>query len=894
MTAEKANAALRERVAAAIALHRSGRLEEAERVYLEVLEASEDNVEALHYLGVLRFQQGRHALAIDLVLRAIELSPGYVDAYNNLGNIFLKLSPADAVKAYQGALDVRPDHPDALRNMGIARRRLELYEEEAEAHLRAIEARPGEVENYYALASTYRNLARYDEAIATFRKALAAKPEADGFFRLGELLHRLRRTDEAVQNYEAWLRAEPGNPIASHMLAAQKLTDVPARAGDAFVATMFDSFATTFDEVLQRIEYRAPALVGEALQRIEGEARGELAILDAGCGTGLLAQHLRPYARRLVGVDLSQKMLEKAATRARYDELVATELTWYLWSSPRAFDIVASSDTLVYFGDLREVLAAAGASLRPGGKLLVTLEHATNEDEIPAGYRIQPHGRYSHTEPYVRKMLGEAGFGAVEVEQAPLRREGAAYVAGLVVTARLANRTEDSIRGRPDRSIRENLERAVELHRQGQLHLAEVAYLAVLRADESNPEALHGLGVLRYQQGWSLSALNLVSRAAEAKPAYFDAYMSLGRIHRDLGYVSAAAQAYGKALELVPDDANAAQDLAGVQDELKRLEESAEVHRRAFEQDPGNAGHLLGLAAAYRKLGRSEEEIGTLRRALAVSPDPAAFARLGTLLHGIGRLDEAAANYEAWLRAEPENPVATHMLAACTGREIPERAADAFVTRAFDRFADSFDDVLRRLEYCAPALVARALLRVAGEPRGALDVMDAGCGTGLLAQHLRPYARRLIGVDLSPKMLEKAAKRAMYDELVAAELTSYLGASPRAFDIVASSDTLVYFGDLRAVLAAASASLRPGGRLVFTLERANEDEVPAGYRINPDGRYMHTQQYVRGVLEQAGFESIGIEKGYLRREGNAYVEGLVVAARAAGGAGSDASSSRNP
>ena len=505
------------------------------------------------------------------------------------------------------------------------------------------------------------------------------------------------------------------------------------------------------------------------------------------------------------------------------------------------------------------MLAAAGASLRQGGKLLVTLERASHEEEIPTGYRIQPHGRYSHSEAYVRKMLGEAGFEAVEIGHAPLRREGVADVAGLVVSARMSNRAQDA--------------------RQEPIPPDEAGYLAVLRADETNAEALHGLGVLRYRQGWSLSALNLVSRAAEVKPAYFDAYMSLGGMQRDLGYVSAAAQAYGKALGLAPDDAKAAQDLAAVQDELKRLEASAEACRCAFEQDPGNPEHLLGLAAAYRKLDRPEEEIGALRGALAIRPDPAAFARLGNMLHGMGRLDEATANYEAWLRAEPGNPLATHLLAACTGKQIPERASDAFVIRSFDRFADSFDDVLRRLEYCAPALVARALHRVAGEPRGGLDVLDAGCGTGLLAQHLRPYARRLVGVDLSPKMLEKAAKRAVYDELVAAELASHLHSSPRSFDIVASSDTLVYFGDLRAVLAAANASLRPGGRLAFTLEHAKE-EAAAGYRLDPNGRYVHTEDYVREVLRQAGFEAIDIQRGYLRREGDRYVEGLVVAARA--------------
>src|SRR6267142_1056924 len=198
--------------------------------------------------------------------------------------------------------------------------------------------------------------------------------------------------------------------------------------------------------------------------------------------------------------------------------------------------------------------------------------------------------------------------------------------------------------------------------------------------------------------------------------------------------------------------------------------------------------------------------------------------------------------------------------------------------------------------------VARLASAIALHQRGQLNEAEEVYLAVLAADHdnadalpyLRPYARRLVGVDLSPKMLAQAAKRALYDESVAAELGSFLRASPGGFDVVASSDTLVYFGDLGEVLAAARRSLRPGGRLVFTLEHeANEAQAPAGYRIHPHGRYSHTESYVRSTLADAGFELLELEKANLRREGAAYVNGLVVAACAAGGAGSDASSSRN-
>src|SRR5262249_54322677 len=149
----------------------------------------------------------------------------------------------------------------------------------------------------------------------------------------------------------------------------------------------------------------------------------------------LLAEYLKPYARRLVGVDLSSKMLAKAARRP-YDWLLVHELAAFLHAMPRSFDVVASSDTLVYFGDLHEVLAAAGRALREGGRLVFTLEDAVDEAAASAGYWIHPHGRYSHTEPYVRGALAQADFEAIEIDKTHLRREGSSYVDGLVVSAR--------------------------------------------------------------------------------------------------------------------------------------------------------------------------------------------------------------------------------------------------------------------------------------------------------------------------------------------------------------------------------------------------------------------------------------------------------------------------
>ena len=144
------------------------------------------------------------------------------------------------------------------------------------------------------------------------------------------------------------------------------------------------------------------------------------------------------------------------------------------------------------------------------------------------------------------------------------------------------------------------------------------------------------------------------------------------------------------------------------------------------------------------------------------------------------------------------------MLAACSGRDVPARASDAFIEKTFDSFAASFDAKLAKLSYRAPALVAEMLADSDVEASKSLDVLDAGCGTGLCGPLIAPYARRLVGVDLSARMLAQARARNVYDELVKRELTAYLRDSTGAFDVIVSADTLVYFGPLEDVVAAVS------------------------------------------------------------------------------------------
>ena len=274
---------------------------------------------------------------------------------------------------------------------------------------KAIEFSPEHADAYNNYGNLLSIQGRVKEAVSCYCKAITIAPRHPQTRPLlGLAYYTLGQLDEAAKVYRAWLADEPANPVALHMSAACSGENVPARASDAYVETIFDNFAESFDAKLHRLDYRAPQRVADAVARIMGTGRSRNT-LDAGCGTGLCGPSLKPCSVQLTGVDLSGGMLERARTRGVYDELVKGELTAYLAAHPATFDLIVSADTLVYFGSLEAVLLAARDALRPGGILAFTVE-AMSEEDSADDYRINPHGRYSHRRDYVLRLLMDIGY----------------------------------------------------------------------------------------------------------------------------------------------------------------------------------------------------------------------------------------------------------------------------------------------------------------------------------------------------------------------------------------------------------------------------------------------------------------------------------------------------
>ena len=434
MTTDRA-VSLDEAISIAIQFQQNDQWVAAGEIYSKVLEVAPDHPDALHYSGVLAHQEGRSEQAVALIERSLDLEPRRADWHSNLGIVLRdRLQLDEAIAACQRAIVLDPDHANAHNNLGVLLRAQGRLVEAEASYRAAIRVSPGHSDAYTNLGILLIGQQRTHEAVACFCKVITLRPKHPEARRQLALAHcLLGEVDKAVGIFEEWLTEEPDHPIALHMMAACSGRDVPARASDAYIEMTFDSFAGSFDVKLANLLYRAPSLVAGMLDDADVEASKQLDVLDAGCGTGLCGPLVAPHARRLVGVDLSARMLAQARARNVYDELVQRELTAYLLDSHEAFDAIVSADTLVYFGPLQDVVMAAAGALRPGGRLIFTVEELIGP-ETGSGYSISPHGRYCHARQYVERVLSDANL-RPEIVPAELRLEAGNPVQGLVVRA---------------------------------------------------------------------------------------------------------------------------------------------------------------------------------------------------------------------------------------------------------------------------------------------------------------------------------------------------------------------------------------------------------------------------------------------------------------------------
>jgi predicted TPR repeat methyltransferase len=377
--------------------------------------------------GMILDSLGRHADAALRYRDAARINPAMPEAHYNLALALQTTGDQDgALAAYRAAVARRPDFVEALNNLGNILLARGQYAEALEALQRAIVARPGFHVPYNNYGNALVRLQRRDAAIAAFRKALEIAPDfIEALANLAEQSHLAGNHSESIAAYERLLVLQPDNENARFELAALRQENPPAPP-ESFVRKLFDDLAPTFDKYLvETLDYRVPqSLVGELKSWLD--SRGTVAVLDLGCGTGLFGQEVKPWSKRLAGIDLSSEMVAKARARGVYDDVQAAEIGAFMSGvAAQSVDLVAASDVFVYVGDLSTVFHEAARVLARDGRFAFSVEN------LDAGeFSLRTTSRYAHSRSYVDRLAAEHGLRVVSALQTPIRKEKGVPIEG--------------------------------------------------------------------------------------------------------------------------------------------------------------------------------------------------------------------------------------------------------------------------------------------------------------------------------------------------------------------------------------------------------------------------------------------------------------------------------
>jgi len=443
----------------AIVLRKNQRTQEAVAQLLHALKIDERFIPALYQLSICYRQIGQNDLALtaiksavtdnnapdfafveygkvllglkqvsqalDAFDKAIETNRFCQDAYFEKALILSVDHPEQAEEMYRDLIRINPSCAAAYNNLGSLLYNQGRTNEALEMYRQVVILNPHDMSASFNLAVALEDLSEYEEATGLYFNVLCAHQyENETHLRLSAILPRLYEDNKelALRYAEGWVKNFPDNAFAVHTLASLSGKADTVENNLNYTHNLYDAFADTYEEKMSELACSIPAKMTALLNK-----RHFQNALDLGCGTGLSGKALRPLCDKLTGVDLSQKMLEKAQEKNVYDKLVCADIQSFLSKEKSKYDLIVAADVFCYIYQLNDVFDAIFQALKKGGIFVFTIE-STDEK----GIQIIHQGRYCHPLSYIQNALEVAGFTQIEQQKTTLRKEGNGECAGVL------------------------------------------------------------------------------------------------------------------------------------------------------------------------------------------------------------------------------------------------------------------------------------------------------------------------------------------------------------------------------------------------------------------------------------------------------------------------------
>ncbi len=443
-------------------------------------------------------------------------------------------------------------------------------------------------------------------------------------------------------------------------------------------------------------------------------------------------------------------------------------------------------------------------------------------------------------------------------------------------------------------------------YQQQNFSLAKKAYENAITLSPDFIDALINAAILEAHLGELNSSQEKLERAYKLNPNNLKVVSQLAQVYLSLGEYKKALIFFDEKLKALPEDADTYYDIGlcllkteEYSDAIKSFEMAITLHSKAsdiqhnlataylYSKDPEKALNyyfrqieIQPMFESYYNIGvllmnknRSKEAITYLEHAASLDPDYfPTHINLGALYLKHQNLPKAITHYQMAARLKPEDAEIRHILAALQKDKTPDAAPKEYLQHLFDQYSTFYETHLtKHLKYQVPNKIYTQIYEETGLENAELQILDLGCGTGLCGQLFRKMAKKLIGIDISEKMLKIAKEKEIYDELAVLDVTAALDQYPNN-DLILSADVFTYIGNLSIIFEKAFKALKKEGLFVFSVEKTFAEP----YELQHSIRYAHSKKYLEELIEKNHFMVIRFDNLVLRKQHNKEVEGYLV------------------
>ena len=375
---------------------------------------------------------------------------------------------------------------------------------------------------------------------------------------------------------------------------------------------------------------------------------------------------------------------------------------------------------------------------------------------------------------------------------------------------------------------------------EGDLKEAKLSFENSIRIKPEFPDAHNNLGAIFLETCNLDEALNSINTAIKLKEDYVDAYANLGLVYKEKNFFQKALTILNKGLSYDLNNNAILFNIGEVYEGLNNYKKAEDYYLKVIKLDPENVNYLYKLASLYKDQEKYDLSLIFLKKIIKINNN-----------------SEIINKAKFWINAIEGNNSTTP----------PEN----YVKDLFDNYSNNFEkSLVNNLKYSAPKLIAKTLLEI----KNLGNVIDMGCGTGLIGKEIKQYCNNLIGVDISQKMLDLANKKNIYDELYKSEIKTYLTKKELNFDLFIFADVFIYIGKLNHIFDLIKSKNQRKGHLIFTIE-LNENK---NYFLEKTGRYSHSKNYIIRCLNELNYKVLKYININLRKYKNGYVKGALILA----------------